>query len=138
MSVVISLISMGFWQNVDNELAYLGKSRKELAAEAHFDVSYISKGIERNSIPIADTAVRIARALHVSVEYLLDMETPSKSKTNSKGYDISTDDIEAIKSYHRNKNLINQFEQLPQQGQEMIVQTMTSLQNLLQGNCSSD
>ena len=44
---------MGFWQKVDDELSYLGKTRKELASEANFDVSYISKGIERNGIPIA-------------------------------------------------------------------------------------
>ena len=45
---------MGFWKNVDDELKYQGKERKELAAAADFDVSYIGKGIRRDSVPAAD------------------------------------------------------------------------------------
>ncbi|MBP3365921.1 MAG: helix-turn-helix transcriptional regulator [Treponema sp.] len=63
---------MNFWEAVDEELKFLGKSRKELGAEADFDPSYISKGIARNGIPNADLAVRIARSLGVTVEYLVD------------------------------------------------------------------
>ena len=38
---------MSFWKNVDKELEYTGKTRKELAAEVNFPDSYISKGISR-------------------------------------------------------------------------------------------
>ena len=121
---------MGFWQNVDNELAYLGMSRKELAAEAQFDVSYINKGIERNGIPIADTALRIARALHVSLDYLLDMENPDELEKKTKCSDagLSDDDRKALKAYRKYRTLIEGFEQLPQKGQDIVVQLMESLQ----------
>lgn len=74
---------MNFWKKVDSELAYLGKTRKELAAAVGFDATNISFGIKRNSVPAADTALRVARFLGVSLEYLLDMNEPeSQSSSN--------------------------------------------------------
>lgn len=64
---------MNFWKKVDSELNYLGKTRKELAAAVGFDAANVSFGIKRNSIPAADTALKIARFLGVSLDYLLDM-----------------------------------------------------------------
>lgn len=77
---------MGFWQNVDDELKYLGKTRKELAADADFDASYIPKGIARNGVPLADLALRIANVLGVSLEYLMgETENPTlKSSMKAK------------------------------------------------------
>lgn len=72
---------MNFWERVDAELKYLGKTRKELASAAGFDVANISFGIKRNSVPYADTALKVARFLGVSLEYLLDM--PESSSRNS-------------------------------------------------------
>lgn len=65
---------MNFWKKVDEELDYLGKSRKELASEIGFDVTNISFGIKRNSIPAADTALKTAHYLGVNLEYLLDFQ----------------------------------------------------------------
>ena len=62
---------MNFWETVAYELDYCGIDRKKLAQEAGFDVSNISKGIKNGNVPSADTAVRIARILGVSVEYLV-------------------------------------------------------------------
>ena len=62
---------MNFWENVDEELEFLGMNRKTLAQKADFDVSNIGKGIKTGSAPSADTAVRIAKVLNVSVEYLV-------------------------------------------------------------------
>jgi len=62
---------MAFWQNVESEREYKNISRKELASEANFAVSGISLGLAHNSIPSADVAVRIAKVLNVSVEYLV-------------------------------------------------------------------
>lgn len=73
---------MGFWKNVDEELEYIGKSRKELAAEVGFDVTNISFGIKRNSIPSADTALKISKVLGVSLEYLLDFAEGSEITTS--------------------------------------------------------
>ena len=79
---------MNFWKKVDSELAYLGKTRKELANAIGFDAANISFGIKRNSIPAADTALKVARFLGVSLDYLLDMyedeNQNSKNPQNSK------------------------------------------------------
>ncbi len=75
--------SMNFWKKVDEELSYLGKTRKELANAIGFDVTNISFGIKRNSVPAADTALKVARFLGVSLDYLLDMnESKDQSSLN--------------------------------------------------------
>lgn len=53
---------MSFWQNVEAEREYQGISRKELAFKAEITYASISIGLERNSIPVADAALRIAKA----------------------------------------------------------------------------
>lgn len=74
---------MNFWKKVDSELAYLGKTRKELANAMGFDAAIISFGIKRNSVPAADTALKVARFLGVSLDYLLDMtENPYQNQPN--------------------------------------------------------
>ena len=81
---------MNFWKKVDSELAYLGKTRKELANAIGFDVTNISFGIKRNSVPAADTALKIARFLGVSLDYLLDMtETPVTTAVNQQISEIN-------------------------------------------------
>lgn len=122
MPVVIILFNMGFWQKVDDELSYLGKSRKELALEANFDVSYISKGIERNGIPIADTAVRIAKALNVSLEYLLDMEKAEAIKINVE--EIEKEDIRIYKKY---KKILEHLEKIDQKERKAILTLIETL-----------
>ena len=72
---------MNFWEKVDAELKYLGKTRKELAAYVEIDVANISFGIKRNSIPYADTALKVAKFLGVSLEYLLEMDEVSENPT---------------------------------------------------------
>lgn len=72
---------MNFWKKVDEELSFLGKSRKELANAMGFDAAIISFGIKRNSVPAADTALKVARFLGVSIDYLLDMNDESSQKS---------------------------------------------------------
>ncbi len=72
---------MNFWERVDSELKFLGKTRKELASAIGFDVANISFGIKRNSIPYADTALKVARFLGVSIDYLLDMNDETSQKS---------------------------------------------------------
>lgn len=80
LSFVI-FFAMNFWKKVDSELSYLGKTRKELATAVGFDVTNISFGIKRNSIPAADTALKVARFLGVSLDYLLDMSESTTQKS---------------------------------------------------------
>jgi transcriptional regulator with XRE-family HTH domain len=97
--------SVNFWKNVDDELYCTGKDRKELAHEAHFDVSNIGKGIKENNVPAVDTAYRIARALNVPLESLLDGgESPKTDYDTEKSEELSkfrkyrkvTDDLDAL------------------------------------------
>ena len=72
---------MGFWDNVLKELDYLGMTNKSLAEKCGFDASNIGRGIRLGSSPSVETAVKIANALGVSVEYLsgeteADVKTP--------------------------------------------------------------
>lgn len=113
---------MGFWKNVDKELEYTGKTRKELASEVNFPDSYISKGIARNSIPSADLALKIAHALKVPLENLLDIqiENPTAKQTEQKQlrlYRKYHDLIEKMESFSEEKqtvvnNLINDLEKV--------------------------
>jgi transcriptional regulator with XRE-family HTH domain len=63
---------MGFRENLKIELSYSGMLVKELAAQTglkkHTIDNYLSV---RGRMPSADAAVRIARVLGVSVEYLI-------------------------------------------------------------------
>lgn len=72
---------MGFWDNVVKELDYIGMTNKSLAERCGFDASNIGRGIRLGSSPSVETAVKIANALGVSVEYLsgeneADYKTP--------------------------------------------------------------
>ena len=103
ISFVINF-TMNFWKKVDSELKYLGKSRKELANAVGFDAATVSFGIKRNSIPAADTALKVVRFLGVSLDYLLDMtEESGQNAPNPKILEIenclrrfSPNDINAI------------------------------------------
>jgi transcriptional regulator with XRE-family HTH domain len=63
---------MGFKENLKTELVYSGMLVKELAAKSgvkkHTIDNYLSN---HERMPAADVAVRLARALGVSVEYLV-------------------------------------------------------------------
>ena len=70
-----------FWERVDKELEFLGKTRKSRALEVGFNLGNIGKGIKLGSTPSAETAVKIAQVLGVSVEYLVNGVDSSFPKT---------------------------------------------------------
>ena len=72
---------MNFWDRVDDLLDRTGINKKTLAYDAGFDASNITKGIKNNNIPSAETAVKIAQVLGVSVEYLVNGVDSSFPKT---------------------------------------------------------
>jgi transcriptional regulator with XRE-family HTH domain len=94
---------MSFWKNVENELEYQNISRKDLAQRAGFAVSGISLGISNDSVPSADVAVRIAKVLNVSVEYLVtgkntknEKITPQMNQLFSNIQKLSNYDLETV------------------------------------------
>ncbi len=67
---------MDFWARLDNLIEFKNLTRKEVAAKANFSYSSFTNGRKRESVPAADVALRIAKVLGVSVEYLLEGEFP--------------------------------------------------------------
>ncbi len=62
---------MDFWKRVEEELKFQGKTKKELAALTQIKEQTLHKAFERGSSPSAEAALKIAKVLHVSIEFLL-------------------------------------------------------------------
>ena len=75
---------------LDNKGLYV----KELAAKAGLKKGSIDNYFNRGSIPTADVAVRIAKTLDTTVEYLVT------GIESSSGIVIAPEDIELIKKIH--------------------------------------
>ena len=71
-----------FWDNVAAELEYLGMTNKVLAEKVGITASNIGKGQKQGSSPSAETAVKIAKVLGVSVEYLVTGSQPSEKTSH--------------------------------------------------------
>ena len=79
------LTFMGFGENLKQELIYLGMLKKELAAVSGVHKRAIDTYVRsKSSMPPADAAVKIAKALGVTVEYLVTGENPSIPKEISR------------------------------------------------------
>lgn len=64
---------MSFKDNLREELNFQGLMIKDLAEKTGLNQASLSNYLrENNSIPAADIAVKIAKALNVSVEYLVN------------------------------------------------------------------
>ena len=96
-----------FWLRVDEELEYLGKNRTYLANKCGFSLTNINLGIKRGSTPSADTAVKIAQVLGVSVEYLVN----GTNKSTEKNQENEELQLKLFRKYHE---LIKDLETLPQ------------------------
>ena len=72
-----------FWRRVDEELEYKGINRTYLAKECGFSLTNIGQGIKLGSTPSAETAVKIAKVLDVSVEYLVTGVEGAKKRENA-------------------------------------------------------
>jgi transcriptional regulator with XRE-family HTH domain len=73
---------MGFKENLKAELSYSGMLVKELAVRSGIKKHTIDNYLNtHNAMPSAEAAVSIARALGVSVEYLVTGQDSRKEKT---------------------------------------------------------
>ena len=96
-----------FWDNVAVELEYLGMTNKALAEKVGITASNIGKGQKQGSSPSAETAVKIAKVLGVSVEYLVTGNYSSDK--NSHGAETENQ-AHFLRKYHE---LIEKCENLP-------------------------
>lgn len=111
---------MSFWENVESELKYQNKTRKQLSTEVGIDATTISKGITNNSIPSADIALRIANFLNVTLESLLGLPENGKNKK-------SADQQNQIRLYKKYFELINLAEKLNEQQLKSIENLMKTM-----------
>ena len=95
---------MSFWDNVVNELNYIGMTNKALAEKAGFDPSNIGRGLRYKSSPSAETAVKIAKILNVTVEYLVNGNDSymSESKIKFKKYSRTLEKLDSLPEKSRN------------------------------------
>ena len=117
---------MSFWQNVEREIEYKGISRKELAFRANIAYQGIGLGIERESMPRVDTALKIAKVLGVPLEYLIDekdleirpaaegLSKEEKKQTDqNKSSSLHQTENQYIEFYRRNRKIIDSLEKIP-------------------------
>lgn len=103
----------GFWKRVDEELEYKGKNRTYLASKCQFSLASFNLGVKRDSTPSAETAVKIAAVLGVSVEYLVNGTNAQKSTK-------SQEDAQ-LRLYRKYKKIIDILESLPTAKQDSSI-----------------
>jgi len=72
---------MDFWERLDWLIKERGLSRKDLSSKVGLAGSAVSVWKSRRAYPDADVALAVARALGVSVEYLLEGPPPQAAGT---------------------------------------------------------
>ena len=115
---------MNFWERVDDLLDRNDINKKTLAYEAGFDASNITKGIKNNNIPSAETAVKIAKVLGVSVEYLVNGTETTKSPSQKQ---TEQNQLRLYRKYH---NLIEKMESFSEDKQTVVNNLITDLEKL--------
>jgi len=109
------LVLMGFRENLKSELSYKGILVKELAALSGISKHTLDNYLNvREYMPSADAAVKIARALGVSVEYLVTGEENRLDKS-SMGPEI--------------RSLVHNFKQLNEDDRKMVTGIMQLFKN---------
>jgi transcriptional regulator with XRE-family HTH domain len=91
---------MGFRENLKSELAYKGMLVKELAALSGISRHTLDNYLNvRGHIPSADIAVKIARVLDISVEYLVTGDNvPHETVSQTRGNQALLNMLNNIKS----------------------------------------
>lgn len=98
---------MSFKENLKDELNYQGILVKELSLKSGVGKRTIDNYLRSNeSQPTAENAVKIAKALGVTVEYLVTGKNPSSQNSKLQLTD------EEIRLYKQNASLIKKLAQL--------------------------
>jgi len=100
-----------FWINVKKVLLYKNLEIKELAFRAGVPYSTIINGMNTNSMPHADLALKISKILNTSIEALLgesDFKFPDPEKTPQNEMEKNE-----VFLYLKNKQIIDVLEEIP-------------------------
>lgn len=108
---------MDFRERLREEIAFSGLSYKELSAKTGISkraiVSYVS---EQACMPSADVAVKLAKVLHTSVEYLISGEQIKISTENTSG---------------ELRNLLCFYKSMSKQQQKLLLSIAENINNCL-------
>ena len=115
---------MNFWERVDDLLDRNDINKKTLAYEAGFDASNITKGIKNNNVPSAETAVKIAQVLGVSVEYLVNGTETQKSPSQK---ETEQNQLRLYRKYH---DLIEKMESFSEEKQTVVNNLVKDLEKI--------
>ena len=105
-----------FWRRVDEELEYLGKNRTYLANKCEFSLTNFNLGIKRGSTPSADTAVKIAEVLGVSVEYLVNGISTKNSTKNHE------EEQNQLRLYRKHSEIIKKCEEITPEKEKLLIE----------------
>jgi len=119
--IFIILQNMGFKENLKAELTYADMHVKELAALSGIKKQTIDSYLrENNYTPSVVAAVKIARALGVSVEYLVDgKKTTDREISPSLKHELSL--------------LLKHIEQLSKEDRKVVIDNALNLIKTFQG-----
>ncbi len=100
-----------FWTNVKSQLPYKNLEVKDLAFRAGVPYSTIINGMNKNSMPHADIALKIAKILNMSLESLLGEENVKVlDAKNLSQIDLEKQELEL---YRKNKIIVDALEEIP-------------------------
>ncbi len=99
-------LGFGFWQRVENLLKTKGMKQTKLSEKTGISTSTISGGRKVGNMPVADNAIKIARALDVKVEYLVFGIEQDSTQT-----DVD-ENLEEAFAYIRTSHQASQFAKL--------------------------
>ena len=105
-----------FWKRVDEELDYKGMNRKTLSKEVGFSVGNVGKGIQLGSSPSADTAVKIAEVLGVSVEYLVNGTNSTNSSKNQE------EEQNQLRLYRKHSEIKKKCEEITPEKEKLLIE----------------
>lgn len=88
---------LDFWLRVRDILDYQNCTQKELAEKINERYNTLQSWINRNRLPNAEQAVKIAKVLNTSVEFLVDGTSRKDKIDHSKTINLLEKAIESLK-----------------------------------------
>ncbi len=112
---------MGFKENLKDELIFKDIQTKELAALTGISLNTLNHYLVQNGTkPSAENAVKIDRALGVTVEYLVTGGNLTSTKNSQ---------ADEIKLFHKYSKMLKDFDTLSEHEQTAIFKMILELKN---------
>ncbi|MCR4735768.1 MAG: helix-turn-helix transcriptional regulator [Treponema sp.] len=89
---------LDFWIRVKDKLEYQELTQKELADKIQESYNTLQSWINRDRLPNAEQAVKIADSLDTSVEFLVTGKSKHKNPKNEKTIKLLEDIIQSLKN----------------------------------------